>query len=109
MPSLATRLQPGGRIVLCDDWMTDKDRGLRAREDCLDQFRPGWHIASLHTVAEVAAIAERAGLRLVETWISPRTFAWDAPATASSTWSWAPRSCCPGFATVCSTSRSGPT
>jgi cyclopropane fatty-acyl-phospholipid synthase-like methyltransferase len=66
IPSLATRLYPGGRIILCDDWMTDTDRGLRARERCLAQFRAGWRIGSLHTVAELAAMSERAGLRLVE-------------------------------------------
>ncbi len=63
--SLAMRLYPGGRIVLCDDWMTDKDRGLHVREQCLEQFRTGWRIGSLHTVAEFAAMSERAGLRLV--------------------------------------------
>jgi cyclopropane fatty-acyl-phospholipid synthase-like methyltransferase len=66
IPSLAARLHPGGRMVLCDDWMTDKDRGLPARERCLEQFRAGWRIGSLHTVAEFAAMAERAGLRLSE-------------------------------------------
>lgn len=66
VPSLVARLHPGGRIVLCDDWTTDKDRGLPARERCLEQFRAGWRIGSLHTVAEFADIAERAGLRLVE-------------------------------------------
>jgi hypothetical protein len=30
IPSRAARLYPGGRLVLCDDWLTDKDRGLRA-------------------------------------------------------------------------------
>jgi cyclopropane fatty-acyl-phospholipid synthase-like methyltransferase len=64
--SLAARLHPGGRLVLCDDWMTDKDRGLPARERCLKQFRAGWRIGSLHTVAEFAAMGEPAGLRLVE-------------------------------------------
>lgn len=66
IPSLAARLYPGGRLVLCDDWMTDKDRRLPARERCLAQFRAGWRIGSLHTVAEVAAMAEDAGLRLRE-------------------------------------------
>lgn len=64
--SLATRLHAGGRIVVCDDWLTDKDRGLPARERCLEQFRAGWRIGGLHTVAEFAAMSERAGLRLRE-------------------------------------------
>jgi cyclopropane fatty-acyl-phospholipid synthase-like methyltransferase len=66
IPSLAMRLHPGGRMVLCDDWMTGRDRGFRAREHCLEQFRAGWRIGSLHTVAEFAAMSERAGLRLLE-------------------------------------------
>ncbi|MDQ7909431.1 methyltransferase domain-containing protein [Phytohabitans sp. ZYX-F-186] len=64
--SLAARLLPGGRLVLCDDWMTGKDRGLPARERCLGRFRAGWRIGSLHTVAEFAAMGESAGLRLLE-------------------------------------------
>lgn len=64
--SLGARLLPGGRLILCDDWMTDKDRGLAARERCLEQFRTGWRIGSLHTVAELAAMGEATGLRLVE-------------------------------------------
>jgi cyclopropane fatty-acyl-phospholipid synthase-like methyltransferase len=66
IPSLAARLQPGGRLILCDDWMTEKDRGAAARERCLAQFRAGWRIGSLHTVAELDAMAGRAGLRLLE-------------------------------------------
>lgn len=66
IPSLAARLRPGGRLVLCDDWATDKDRGRPARERCLAQFRAGWRVGSLHTVAELAAMAERAGLHLRE-------------------------------------------
>ncbi|QSB13393.1 class I SAM-dependent methyltransferase [Natronosporangium hydrolyticum] len=64
--TLASRLHPGGRLILCDDWATDKDRGVAARERCLAQFRAGWRIGSLHTVAEFAGLAERAGLRLRE-------------------------------------------
>jgi cyclopropane fatty-acyl-phospholipid synthase-like methyltransferase len=64
--SLAARLHSGGRLILCDDWMTDKDRGLPARERCLDQFRAGWRIGSLHTVPELADMGQRAGLRLIE-------------------------------------------
>jgi hypothetical protein len=66
IPTLAQRLRPGGRLVLCDDWMTDRDRGLPARERCLEQFRAGWRVGSLHTVPEVAEMGRGAGLRLVE-------------------------------------------
>ncbi|BCJ58876.1 SAM-dependent methyltransferase [Micromonospora endophytica] len=66
IPALAERLNPGGRLLLIDDWMTDKDRGLAARERCLDQFRAGWRIGSLHTVSELTGFAEGAGLHLRE-------------------------------------------
>jgi SAM-dependent methyltransferase len=66
VPSLASRLHAGGRLILCDDWLTDKDRGHRSRERSLAQFRAGWRAGGLHTVAEVTAMSERAGLRLVE-------------------------------------------
>lgn len=66
IPTLAKRLHPGGRLILCDDWATDMGRGLAARERCLEQFRAGWRIGSLHTVAEFTEMAERAGLRLIE-------------------------------------------
>lgn len=46
--SVAARLYPGGRLILCDDWMTDKDRGLAARERCLEQFRAGWRRQPAH-------------------------------------------------------------
>ena len=66
IPFLAARLRPGGRLILCDDWLTEQDRGRPARERCLAQFRAGWRTGSLQTVAELAATAERAGLRLIE-------------------------------------------
>jgi hypothetical protein len=65
VPSLAACLRPGGRLLVCDDWLTENDRGMPARERCLAQFRAGWRI-SLHTVAELADMAGRAGLRLLE-------------------------------------------
>jgi len=66
IPSLASRLHPGGRLILCDDWLTDREHDPRSRQRCLAQFRAGWRTGSLHTVAQLAALAEPAGLRLVE-------------------------------------------
>jgi SAM-dependent methyltransferase len=66
IPRLAERLRPGGRLILCDDWMTEKEHDLPERVRCLAQFRAGWRIGSLHTVDEIQAMAEPAGLTLVE-------------------------------------------
>jgi cyclopropane fatty-acyl-phospholipid synthase-like methyltransferase len=66
IPRLAERLRPGGRLILCDDWVTEKDRDAPERARCLAQFRAGWRIGSLHTVDEAQAMAEPAGLTLVE-------------------------------------------
>ncbi|WP_030486330.1 SAM-dependent methyltransferase [Micromonospora chokoriensis] len=91
LPSLVDRLRPGGRLILCDDWMTEKDRGLAARERCLDQFRAGWRIGSLHTVAELVAMSERAGLRMVEDLDLTSYCASVGHATAWSSWPWVPQ------------------
>lgn len=53
-------LQPGGALVVIDDFMTED------RTDCrLDDFRSGWHASSLMTVASAVALAADAGLDLV--------------------------------------------
>jgi cyclopropane fatty-acyl-phospholipid synthase-like methyltransferase len=63
----ATRtLRPGGRLVICDDFLTPaaataSPRGIRLLAD----FRAGWHVGTLLTVDEVRAAAAKHGLEVV--------------------------------------------
>lgn len=63
---LAARLEPGGRLLLCDDWLTDHEAGTRARDRCLARFRAGWRVGHLQTPDALRAAAADAGLRPVE-------------------------------------------
>ncbi len=57
---VAEALDPGGALVVVDDFRTGGGDDAR-----LDDFRTGWHAPSLVTVAEAAALAGDAGLDLV--------------------------------------------
>jgi cyclopropane fatty-acyl-phospholipid synthase-like methyltransferase len=62
----ARSLKPGGRLVICDDFLTSKeppDSPRAAR--WLREFRAGWHVGSLLSVPEVVALAAAHGLELV--------------------------------------------
>lgn len=63
---LAERLEPGGRVLLCDDWLTEHEPSSRARKRCLARFRSGWRVGHLQTPDELRAAAADAGLRLSE-------------------------------------------
>jgi SAM-dependent methyltransferase len=61
----ARTLRPGGRLVLCDDFLNsatppDSPRGRL----WLEEFRVGWHAGSLLTVEQVRAAAAAHGLTL---------------------------------------------
>jgi cyclopropane fatty-acyl-phospholipid synthase-like methyltransferase len=59
-------LRPGGRLAICDDFLApgaSARTGRAAR--WLDEFRRGWHVGSLVTVADASAMAADAGLALV--------------------------------------------
>ena len=62
----AKTLRPGGRLVLCDDFLNsatppDTPRGRR----WMEEFRVGWHAGSLMTLDQVRDAAAAHGLRLV--------------------------------------------
>ena len=57
---VASALLPGGALVVIDDFRTGNGDDGR-----LDDFRTGWHVSSLVTVHEAAALAADAGLDLV--------------------------------------------
>lgn len=59
-------LRPGGRLFVCDDFLVEK-RHLGVREaEVLAEYREGWLASSLLPTGEVADLACRAGLRLIE-------------------------------------------
>ena len=67
-PSAASVLAAGGRLIICDDFLSEqaeqsKDR--RATRD-LAEFKRGWHVGSLITTAQASAHALNAGLRLID-------------------------------------------
>ena len=62
----ARSLRPGGKLVVCDDFLTsatppDSPRAAR----WLQEFRTGWHAESLLTVDQVRTLAAAHGLVLV--------------------------------------------
>jgi predicted O-methyltransferase YrrM len=60
-------LRPGGRLMVCDDFLTPKAPDAPphpARR--LAEFRDGWRVGSLLTVAQVQAAAAEHGLELMQ-------------------------------------------
>jgi cyclopropane fatty-acyl-phospholipid synthase-like methyltransferase len=62
----ARTLRPGGRVVICDNFLTSAEPPASAREArWLDRFRTGWRVGSLLTVDDVRTRAAAHGLVLV--------------------------------------------
>jgi cyclopropane fatty-acyl-phospholipid synthase-like methyltransferase len=61
----AGALRPGGRLVVCDDFLAEGRRGAEA-ERWVGAFRAGWHAPGLMELPAFLAAAQDAGLRLVE-------------------------------------------
>ncbi|MDW8327550.1 MAG: methyltransferase domain-containing protein [Anaerolineales bacterium] len=59
-------LTPGARLVICDDFLTQAEPVTPEAARCLDEFRAGWRLSNLLTVAETKEVAARCGLRLVQ-------------------------------------------
>jgi cyclopropane fatty-acyl-phospholipid synthase-like methyltransferase len=60
----ARTLRPGGRLVVCDDFLAGDAAPRAARR--LAEFRKGWRIGSLLTVEQARALAAAHGLTLVD-------------------------------------------
>jgi cyclopropane fatty-acyl-phospholipid synthase-like methyltransferase len=61
---VGSRLRPGGRLVLIDDFRTEKAASSQQATRLLEDFRQGWLAGSLITVAQAAKLAAREGLAL---------------------------------------------
>ncbi len=65
MGEAAKVLRTGGRLVLCDDFLTPKGRDAGPPERALlEEFKRGWHVGTLDTVAAVDRVARRYGFEL---------------------------------------------
>ena len=67
---VAAQLAPGGRLVICDDFLAEPltDPGQRRRAEAwLGRFRGGWGAHSLVEEAAALELAGQAGLRSLET------------------------------------------
>lgn len=62
---VARVLQPGGHLVLCDDFRVARAAWNANERAWLDAYQNGWHVPQLQTVAQLQASAERAGFSLV--------------------------------------------
>ena len=73
MGEVAKVLRPGGRLVVCDDFLSDQALTAGVTERALlDEFRTGWHAGTLETVAAVDQVAGRHGFELTsDTDLSP--------------------------------------
>jgi cyclopropane fatty-acyl-phospholipid synthase-like methyltransferase len=63
----ARTLRPGGKLIVCDDVLTESaaSAGPRAARR-LEEFRTGWRVGSLLTVEQIRTLAASHGLTLVE-------------------------------------------
>lgn len=62
----ARLLQPGGRLVLIDDFQTPGAEADPAARRWLAAYQAGWHIPNLRPPAATAALAAEHGLRLAD-------------------------------------------
>ena len=64
--SAARALRPGGKLILCDDFLASATPPARARHRrWLDQFRHGWRVGTLISADTAAQLARAEGLELV--------------------------------------------
>jgi cyclopropane fatty-acyl-phospholipid synthase-like methyltransferase len=64
--SAARHVAPGGRVILCDDFLGGRLARTRRERRWLDEVRTGWLANSLVSVARAEADAARAGFTLRE-------------------------------------------
>jgi SAM-dependent methyltransferase len=62
---LSSLLPRGGRLILCDDFLTGGGTPASRRERWLSRFRAGWHLPSLMEADQAADLAAKRGFRLL--------------------------------------------
>jgi SAM-dependent methyltransferase len=64
---IGSQLPAGGRLIICDDFITAKQQsGSTQREPWLSRFREGWRLPSLMTADDALSIAARRGFDPIE-------------------------------------------
>jgi len=66
---VAACLVPGGRLVICDDFLADSKPTLRSGfspHNWLERFKKGWRIPNLITIDQSISLADQAGFRVLE-------------------------------------------
>ncbi len=61
----ARQIQPGGRLIICDDFLNPPHSPEALR--WVDRFVRGWHLNNLLPVSTVEKLAAEAGFQLIET------------------------------------------
>ena len=62
----ASKLPPGGRLILIDDFLTEVATATPEAQQVLSDFRFGWHLGSLLSIATIQEVAVKAGFTLEE-------------------------------------------
>lgn len=62
--SVSERLNPGGKLVLIDDFLRLDNQFNNQEKKAIDQFKYGWVLQSLYTPYEVQFLAQKYGLKL---------------------------------------------
>jgi cyclopropane fatty-acyl-phospholipid synthase-like methyltransferase len=62
--SAAALLRPGGKLVVCDDFLSAAVPRSDAERRLLDRFSAGWHTAGLRSTADAVTLASLTGLEL---------------------------------------------
>ncbi len=68
---LTERLEFGGRLLICDDWLSDdgapaSPRAREAWERCLDRFRRGWCVGDIQSPKTMVSAGEPLSLQRIE-------------------------------------------
>ena len=66
--SAAAVIPDGGRLIICDDFLSESAAASQDRKGArnLADFRRGWHVGSLISIAQAEVHARSSGLRLID-------------------------------------------
>ncbi|MEW5867779.1 MAG: methyltransferase domain-containing protein [Chloroflexota bacterium] len=62
----ARQLPPGGRLVICDDFLSDAAETQPEAQHWVQRFQTGWHLNNLLPVSKVLRLGQEAGFHLLQ-------------------------------------------